>query len=148
MPRIGTVESGAATMQLVRLFKVADDSLRNMDASMEIIRIKQPGLYGGYKSGRRLITRGRRTLALKGSVVDASDGAGLRGVKITFVLQDKGANVSFVKKSFSQGGFYVRLAKEGVYDVVAEFPGYQKAITKVSLVSGEMSVVKIVMEKE
>ena len=147
-PRIKTVESAVTTSQIVSLFKTGDALLRDMDASLEIIRLKQADLYSGYRNVRKQVRRGRTTLALKGMVVDASDGVGLRGVRITFVLQDEGVNVSFVKKSFRQGGFYVRLAKEGVYDVFAEFPGYQKTVAKVSLVTGEMSVLKIVMERE
>ena len=153
-PRIGTTETSKATKQLVALFKNGDAALDDIDTVVEIIRLTQVDFYNGYKSVRKLINTGTTTLAIKGMVTDTTTGSGLKGAKISFSLNG-GATLAksvngkngFTKKSADKGGFLVRTAADGTYTVTVELPGYKKATATVSVVSGQMSVLDIGLER-
>ena len=153
-PRIGTTDTSKATKQLVTLFKNGDTALDDIDTVVDIIRLTQVDFYNGYKSVRKLVNNAASTLAIKGMVTDAATGSTLKGAKITFTLNG-GATLAksvngkngFTKKSADKGGFLVRTATDGTYDVIVELPGYKKATTKVSVVSGQMSVLDVALEK-
>jgi hypothetical protein len=153
-PRLGTTDTSKATKQLVSLFKSGDTALDDIDTVVEIIRLTQVDFYNGYKSVRKLVNTGTSTLAIKGMITDASTGNALKGAKITFTLNG-GASLAkavngkngFTKKSADKGGFLVRSATDGTYTVTVELPGYKKATATVSVVSGQMSVLDIGLEK-
>jgi hypothetical protein len=153
-PRIGTSETSKATKQLVVQFKNGDAALDDIDTVVEIIRLTQVDFYNGYRSVRKLINTGTTTLAIKGMVKDAVTGSGLKGAKISFTLNGdaalaKSANgkSGFSKKSADKGGFLVRTAADGTYTVTVELPGYKKATATVSVISGQMSVLDIGLDK-
>lgn len=151
-PRLGTTETSKATKQLVGLFKSGDATLDNIDAAVEIIRLTQVDFYNGFKSSRRIVNTAAGILAIKGMVTDAATGAGLKGAKITFVLNGTAVKSTngkngFTKKSAAKGGFHIRTADDGTYEVTAELPGYKTATARVSVVSGQMSTLDIVMER-
>lgn len=154
-PRLGTTDTSKATKQLVTLYKTGDATLDDIDTVVEIIRLTQVDFYNGYRSVRKLVSNGSSTLAIKGMVTDVVTGGGLKGAKITFTLNGgatlaKGVNGKngFTKKSADKGGFLVKSAVDGTYDVLVELPGYKKANAKVSVVSGQMSVLDIGLEKD
>ena len=156
-PRLGTTETSKATKQLIAQFKSSDAALDNIDTAVEIIRLTQVDFYNGYKSVRKLINTGGSKLAIKGIVTDAATGAGLKGAIVLFTLSGdltltksaKGVNgkSSFIKKTAAKGGFRVRSAADGTYEIVVELPGYQKTTAKVSVVSGQMSALTIALER-
>lgn len=152
-PRLGTTDTSKATKQLAVLFKNAEATLEDIDTVIDIIKLPQVDFYKGYKSVRKLVDRGS-TLAIKGKVTDVITGEALKGAKITFTLNGgatlaKGINGKsvFTKKSAKKGGFLVPTAVDGTYDVTAELPGYKIGNTKISVVSGQMSIVEIALEK-
>ena len=153
-PRIGKVEISQATKKLVLLFTSGDETIDGIDTAVDIVRLSEPNFFIGYKSARKLINTGTGTLAIKGLVSDAATGKPLKGAKLRFVLDgfdslskfDNG-KTGFTKKSAKKGGFYVRNAAEGTYTVTIELPGYKKVTATVSVVSGQMSVLNVVLER-
>lgn len=153
-PRIGITETSKSTKQLVTLFKNGDAALDDIDTVVGIIQLNQVDFYNGYRSVRKLINTATSTLAIKGMITDAATGAGLKGAKLTFSLNGgattaraMNGNNGFTKKSADKGGFLVRSAADGTYDVIVELPGYKKASAKVSVVSGQMSILEIALER-
>jgi len=67
-PRIGTTETKQSTQLLAGAFVAAQAALENIDSTVEIVRMLQPNFYNGYKSVRKLIKNGRRSLVVKGVV--------------------------------------------------------------------------------
>jgi hypothetical protein len=121
---------------------------------VEIIRLTQVDFYNGYKTVRKVIKTGTGTLAIKGLVTDDATGSTLKGAKLTFTLNGsatltKSANSknSFTRKSADKGGFFVRPVADGTYQVTAELPGYKKATVAVSVISGQMSILDIGLER-
>src|SRR5436190_6768641 len=84
-PRASRVEGQQITSQLKTLFETAKDALDNMDTAVEIVRLTQSVFYTGYKNVRKIIERNAGTLAVKGMVIDASNGAPVKGVVLSFV---------------------------------------------------------------
>lgn len=147
-PRIGKVETSSDVQQLAGLFRDATAVLENIDLAIDIIRLKEPAFYLGYKIVRKLVKTGVTKLSLKGSVTDAATGMPLVGAKVTISLvnDDGSETVVFVKKSARKGGFKIHHAAQGNYTVVAQRPGYKDAKALVSIVSGKMSQVTLAME--
>lgn len=101
---------------------------------------------------RKLISKGSATLAIKGLVTDATSGDGLKGAKLVFAFDGESfksanGNNGFEKKTAAKGGFMVSKAADGNYTVTVSLPGYKQQTATVSLVTGQMSVLNIQMEK-
>ena len=153
-PRVATAETSQSTKQLVVLYKNGDAALEDIDTAVEIIRLTQVDFYNGYKSVRKLLHTGGSTLAIKGTVKDAATGNALKGAKVTFTLdgatsltKNAKGNTSFVKKSAKKGGLLVRNTPDGTYTVTAELPGFKKKVITLNVVSGQMSVFDIALER-
>ncbi|HEX2936271.1 MAG TPA: carboxypeptidase-like regulatory domain-containing protein [Bacteroidales bacterium] len=147
-PRLGSTETSKATKRLILQFQDGDAALKDIDTVVEIISATQVDFYNGYKSVRKQTRNTSRTLAIKGLVTDAATGEGLKNAKVTFSLNGSvnGKNV-FTKKTAEKGGFLVRTAPEGAYDVTAELLGYKKGNAEVIVIPGQMSTVYIALEK-
>lgn len=152
--RIGRTEEKAATEELIRLFKETDALLAKFDLLVEVVRTSSPAFYKSYKDNRKVIDTGAGSLALTAKVTDATSGAGIKGVKATFVYQNgaeksagEASSKPLVKLTAAMGIFKVKNMPDGVYTATLEKTGYKKITTTVSIANGEMTVLEIVMEK-
>jgi hypothetical protein len=153
-PKIGITERSQATKQLVVLFKMADASLSNMDATVEIIRLAQPNFYNGYKAVRKVVETGAGSLALRGCAIDVLTGEPVMGVTFKFFSDENTdketaahGNASLIKKTAEKGSFNVKNINEGVYQVRVTKPGYKEKIITVSVAEGEMTDLRVGLEK-
>ncbi len=147
-------EGTQLTKQLATLFKTADTALENMDAAVEIIRLTQVDFYNGYKSARKIIETGAGSLSVKGLVTDAQTGLPLKGVTVSFALDGgiaKAASTTsepeLVKKTAEKGGFNIKGLESGMYQVTLKKAGYANQVTTISVSDGEMTELKISLEK-
>lgn len=147
-------EGTQLTKQLATLFKTADTALENMDAAVEIIRLTQVDFYNGYKSARKVIETGAGSLSVKGLVTDAQTGLPLKGVTVSFALDGgiaKAASTTsepeLVKKTAEKGGFNIKGLESGMYQVTLKKAGYANQVTTISVSDGEMTELKISLEK-
>ncbi len=123
-----------------------------MDAAVEIVRLAEDNFYIGYKSARKVISKGNSKLAVKGTVADAQGGAPIKGVTVTFVLYGamaKTANVNpdFVKITAAKGGFNVKSLAAGTYQVTFKKAVYVLQTATVNVNDGELTIVNIALEK-
>lgn len=153
-PRTGTTDKKRITDLIVQLFKEANAILEKMDLLVEIIRLKQPVFYSGYKDNRKIIARGITTLALTAFAMDAITGEGQKGVKFTFVFQagtgiGSGQKVvePFVKITASKGKFNVKSMTDGSYVVTIEKTGYKKQVITVNKAAGDRVKLEVKLEK-
>ncbi len=154
-PRVAILQRGSATRELVRLFAQADELLRKMDMAVEIVRGLEPLFYFGYKESRKVITH-FGSMRLMGLVVDGHTGMAVSGAKVELTLAN-GAKpkatkrakkpILILKKSGAKGGFKVKLAPDGVYNVRVNKVGYLECVVQVVLVKGDRNAVRIVLER-
>lgn len=155
-PRTEKVETSKATKQLIAGYKDAESILADLDAVMGIIRNEQVDLCNGYDAVRKVINVGSKKVAIKGMITDAATGEGLKGATISLTLSSNGMAAKtngslkpdIIKRSAAKGGFHVINAPDGTYDVVIAMPGFKTGNTKISVVSGQMTVLAVMLEKE
>ena len=147
-------EGTQITKQLATLFKTADTALENMDAAVEIIRLTEVDFYNGYKSARKVIRTGAGSLSVKGLVTDAQTGLPLKGVTVSFTLDGgmtKAATTTtdpeLVKKTAEKGGFNIKGLATGTYQVTLKKAGYADQVATISVSDGEMTELRISLEK-
>jgi hypothetical protein len=148
-------EGTQITKQLATLFKTADTALENMDAAVEIVRLTEVNFYNGYKSARKVIETGAGSLSVKGLVTDAQTGLPLKGVTVSFALDGGMAKTAtktttepeLVKKTAEKGGFNIKGLAAGTYQVTLKKAGYADQVATISVSDGEMTELKISLEK-
>jgi hypothetical protein len=147
-------EGTQITKQLATLFKTADGALENMDAAVEIVRLTEVDFYNGYKSARKVIGTGARSLSVKGLVTDAQTGSPLRGVTVSFALDGgmaktatKTTEPELVKKTAEKGGFKIKSLEARTYQVTLTKAGYVDQVATISVSDGEMTELRISLVK-
>jgi len=152
-PRMGITNKSQATKQLADLFKTATAALEKIDAAVEIVKLTEPIFYSGYKSARKVISKGTGKLAVRGTVTDALSGEPVAGVTISFwpdgdVLKTAAAGeASLVKKTAAKGGFNVSSLSAGTYRVTLQKPGYAEQTLTVFVNDGELTEVDAQLAK-
>jgi len=154
-PSASRTESGKITKQLENLFKTADTALANMDAAVEIVRLTQVDFYNSYRNARKIVETGTGSLAVKGLVTDASTGAPLKGVSLSFSLDGNGtmaktaksATESIVKKTAEKGGFNIKTLPTGIYTVTIKKVGYADQVVTVAVADGKLTELNIQLSK-
>jgi hypothetical protein len=154
-PGAEKVSSAQITKQLATLFKTADTALENMDTSVEIVRTKEPSFYNAYKGARKVIERGVGSIALRTLVTDAQSGLPLKGVTVSFVMingttkaaAQTSSKSTLVKKTAEKGGFNIKHLAAGTYEVTLKKVGYADQVTTIVVNDGEMTDLKISLEK-
>ena len=144
-PRLGIAEKKQTTEQLIRLFKVADTYLENVDTLVEIVRLSQVDFYNGYRAARKLVQTGNGSLSMKGTITDAQNGEPLKGVTLRFVSND--GVEPFEKVTAEKGGFIAKAIPEGTYQVTASKEGFKEKVMTISVVDGEMTKMDLKLEK-
>ena len=149
--RTGTNEKKQITSQIAQLLKENDVLFEKMDLLIEIVRLKQPDFYKGYKDTRMIIKTGNGSLALVASATDAATGEGLKGVRFTFVRQNENRETigtqPLVKTTAKKGGLNIKNMSEGSYLVIAEKPGLKRLELHVNKVAGDLLRLNVKLEK-
>jgi len=152
-PRVEKISQEQATKQLVELFVAGDETLANMDAVVEIVRLTQPNFYSGYKLSRKIIESGNTKLAVKGFVTEALTGAPVPGVTISFWPDGDAmkaavtGEASLVKKTAEKGGFQVSSLPAGTYRVILQKVGYTEQTLTIFVNKGELTTVDVQLAK-
>ncbi|MGE0079429.1 MAG: carboxypeptidase-like regulatory domain-containing protein [Bacteroidales bacterium] len=156
-PRLNTTLTRQATKRLEVLFEKANAVLENMDAAVGIIRLSQPNFYNGYRTARKVINVGTRSLTLKGIVTDSVSGEPLKGVTVQFCPEcesntaETAANginnikpeVVLTKITAQKGGFNIKSLPNGVYKVTLSKPGYIERVVKIPVITGELNELSV-----
>lgn len=146
-PRMGTTEISQATKQLVVLFEAADKYLEKIDSAIDIIKLKQPNFYNGYKSARKIIRTSAGSIAVKGLVTD-TNGNPLKAVTIKFTTDGAVNNTVAIKKTAAKGGFRIKSMVPGMYKVTATKTGYAEQVLTFAVTEGELNVLEIMLAKK
>ncbi len=141
------------TMLLAKIFKDTDAALDDIDAIVEIIKLKEPKFYNGYKLARKIIFQGTGSLALKGLVLDAETKEPIKNATITLKLKSNGdatlnGNDVIHKKSALKGGFRIKSLPGGIYDVSISKNGYVEQKTTLAVTNGELSKLEVALEAD
>ena len=128
--------------------------LKKSDLLVEVVRTSNPPFYKSYKDNRKVIDTAAGSLALTAKITDSASGVGIKGVKVTFVLQhgaekSMGATDSkpLVKLTSEMGIFRVKNMPDGIYTATLAKTGYKTVTVTVSVANGEMTVLNVQLEK-
>jgi hypothetical protein len=155
-PRMGITNKSQATKQLAILFKTSATALEKMDAAVEIVRLTEPVFYDGYKSARKVIRKGTTKLAVKGLVTETGNGEPIKGVTVTFTLNDNTAHLNaassegeaeLTKITAAKGGFNIKSLAAGVYKASFKKMGYAEQTVTVNVNDGELTTVEVALVK-
>ena len=151
-PRTGISERRQATLKLGELLDKADIVISRMDSSIGIIKLSQPDFVNGFNGSKKVVETGKGSLALKASVTEINTGTAIKGVLFSFkpegsALEGTISNIEIVKKSAKKGIFIIKSMPSGTYTVYITKPGYKDKIVRVAIANGEMSELKVEMER-
>jgi len=156
-PRNGTISTKLSTSQIAKAIVSCDEALGKMDALVEIVRISNPEFYNSYRSARKIIRIGTGALQIKGLVIDANTGEGLKGATIRFALSDSNNGLMkatadnnievLVKRAAKLGGFNIKSLPEGTYTVTIRKNGYADVITSIAVTNGESAKLNVELVK-
>lgn len=117
------VDRKGMTRQLNQAFENAYDALDNIDMLMEILKFSEPTYYASYKATRKVISTGSGSLAVQGTVTDATTQQPLTGAQLTFRLHGE-EEIALIKQTANKGGFKIKSLNEGMYAVDVTKTGY------------------------
>jgi hypothetical protein len=140
-PNITETIRKQATKKMVLLLAAGDVCIANLAAAVEVVRLKEPIFYLGFKTAQKLIVKGKTKLAVKGQITDAN-GNPLARVKITVILN--GA-VVLSKKTAAKGGFYISSLAGGTYQFTFKKTGLAEQTIDVIVNAGELTKLKVIM---
>ena len=151
-PRTITTEKKQITNQLARLFKENALILEKIDLLVELVRLKQPLFYSGYKDIRKIILTGTGSLALMALATDAATGEVIKGVKFTFVRQNENGEkvkneTPLVKVTAKKGKLNIKNMAEGSYITTVEKVGFKKQDLLVNKAAGDRIKLNVQLEK-
>lgn len=143
-PREGQIEKKDVTTQINDLFVQCDGHLAKLDALIEVIHDTDQQTYNDYWTARKVINTGKRSMALKASATEKSNGNPIANVVFEFTNTSTGEK--FTKKSAVKGNLYQKNLAEGIYEVKISKNGYKPQTQIINLVSGEMYLLKVELE--
>ncbi len=137
-----------ATGELDNLFMEADQSMKKIDALMDIISTADPLFYQEYKNLRTIDDLKRKSgksgegkTGISGTVASLETGLNQRGVKVSIV----GTNQSSLTDG--EGNYSLPLAAAGSYSLKAELKGYADyEEDEIEVIAGEMTDIDFDME--
>lgn len=130
-----------ATKKLIQQFREGASCVDNMAAAVEIVRIKEPIFYLGFKTAQKITVRGRVSLSLRGKTVDVN-GQPVVGVAFTATLNDA---VVLTRKTSKKGGFNLKSLASGTYSFTFKKAGLADQTLHVVVNDGEMTKLNVIM---
>jgi hypothetical protein len=150
-PRVAKTETVQATKQLTLLFEKADLMLENIDAVIGIIKYSQSNFVNGFITAKKIVNAGTGSLALKATAVDTRSGTTIKGVRFVFksdkVLSATDTASEFVKTTADKGSFIIKNLLQGTYTVTVSKPGYSDKVVSVVVADGEMTELRVELER-
>lgn len=154
--RLGKTELKGATSQLSTIFKENDSIIEKFDMLVEVVHTSHPEFFESYKSIRKVINKGKGSLALMARVIDSVTGEPIKGAKLTLVPQNglltmaastAHAPKPVVKKTAEKGIAKKKNMTDGRYIATVEKVGFATETKEVNIVSGEMTVLDIKLSR-
>jgi len=130
-----------ATIKLVRLFIEGDVYVDNMAAAVEIVKLKEPIFYLGFKKALKITVRGRVSFSVQGKTADIN-GEPVPGVTFTATLNGV---VVLTRKTSKKGGFNLKSMAAGTYQFAFKKAGLADQTVNVVVNNGETAKLKVVM---
>jgi len=140
-PNISETIRKQATKKMIILLAAGDVCIAKLAAAVEVVRLKEPIFYLGFKTAQKLIVNGKTKLAVKGHVTFAN-GNPLSRVAISVLLN--GA-VVMTKKTAAKGGFYISSLAAGTYQFIFKKTGLAEQTIDVIVIDGELTKLKVIM---
>ena len=140
-PNLAETIKKQATEKLVRLFIEGNGYVDNMALAVEIVRLKEPIFYLGFKTAQKVTVRGKVKLSLKGHTVDVN-GEPVAGVSYTATLNGV---VVLTGKTFKKGGFNQKSMAAGTYQFTFKKAGLADQTVNVVVNDGELTRLKVTM---
>lgn len=143
-PKKGYIEKKQTTDQLAQLFDDEASLLDKIDLLVDMLKNSNPEFYAEYYDTRKVVYHSG-SLAIKGQVTDATTGAALSGVNISFALDGV---VKLEKPTAEGGGFTDKTLDEGVYSVTASRIDYISQTVTVNVLANELCIINIALIKK
>ena len=140
--RAGIVTRSMSTNQIKQLFTDFDHILLRMDKLVTMLRFSNPNFYETYFSNRKIITRGTRKQALRGTVKD-QDGNPLDRVEVTI-----NTTPNITTKTGNKGHYHFNHLPSGVYPITVTRLGYQPETIFLAITSGVAQQLNIQLKKQ
>lgn len=128
-----------ATRKLMQLFETGDILVAEMATAVEIVRLKEPIFYLGFKTAHKINVKGKVKLSVKGHTLDVN---GEPLPKVTMTVTLNGVDV-LVKKTFIKGGFYIKSLAAGAYQFTFKKIGFVEKTVTVNVNNGELTIVNV-----
>jgi hypothetical protein len=108
----------------------------------------EPDVYKAFVRATKVTELGTRSIAVSGQVSDSITKEGIGKVTIKFLNAD-GSELqpALIKKSAANGGFNVKSLAEGIYLAKQTKVGYTDLTITITVVSGELCKINVVMYK-
>jgi hypothetical protein len=140
------VNKQSSLQRLNQGYEAADDAADSIDLLVEIVKLTEPVFYSGYKATRRIISSASGSLAVQGTVMDATTAQPIVGATLTFQLGN-GGETALVKQTAAKGGFKVKSLDEGVYTVSVSKVGYLTQTLPLTVSSTELGGLEVRLVK-
>ena len=140
-PNIAETIKKQATEKLVRLIIEGDGYVAKMAIAVEIVRLKEPIFYLGFKAAQKITVRGKVKLSLKGQTVTVN------GEAVAFVTYTATLNgvVILIRKTSKKGGFNQKSMVAGTYQFIFKKAGLADQTIDGVVNDGELTRLKVVM---
>jgi hypothetical protein len=122
-------------------------SWKKMDILVDIVKETQPEFYAGYLEVRKLPSGKGQTLSVKVKAIDAATRRPVAHATLTLAPDNGTTGNPVAKRTAEKGGSNFAGLADGTYTLTLSKPGYKSQTVKLSVVSGEMASVTIVLEK-
>lgn len=140
------VDRKGMTQQLNQAFENAYDAVDNIDMLMEILKFSEPAFYASYKATRKVIATGNGSLAVQGTVTDATTQQPLTGAQLTFRLHGE-EEIALIKQTADKGGFKIKSLNEGIYTVDVSKTGYHSQNLSLTVDAAQLAELEVKLVK-
>lgn len=145
---LNDIDLSLSIRKLADGIKNAALKLEEIKALAEIIHTTEPDVYRAFIRTTKVIEFGTHSIVVRGQVSDSITKDGISKVTIKFLNAD-GSELQpvLLKKSAAKGGFIVKSLAEGIYLVKLTKIGYTDLTITITVVSGELCKINVVMNK-
>jgi len=152
-PEEGISDTKQNTQKISDLFKAEDVCIAKIEAIMRLIKFTDPHIFRDFLDAKHETIKGRQKLAAKLKVYDEKTTKGLQScvLKFTRILDEKNQAVTqaipILKKTYKQGGGYIKSMPKGTYDVNVRCTGYMEKNLQMVINGNELVFLKIGLQQ-